>query len=128
MGARAQRKQRKIYNTFDTLNFFSDDTDWDQMKNELSQVNWEQKYTTITDPVDKLDKFAKICESIALKHTPKKKIAKLAGKSKIPRDRKILMRRRRKVVNQLAKHQTPTLRRKLSRELIEIEMKLQDSF
>ena len=126
--ARAQRKQRKFYNTFDTLNFFSDDTDWDQMKNELSQVNWEQKYTTITDPVDKLDKYAKICESIAVKHTPKKKIAKLAGKSKIPRDRKILMRRRRKVVNQLAKHQTPTLRRKLSRELIEIEMKLQDSF
>ena len=113
--ARTQRKQRKFYNTFDTLNFFSDDVDWNQIKSELNQVNLQDKFSTITDPADKLDKFTKICESIAAKYTPKKKVAKVAGKSKIPRERRILMRRRRKITNQLTKHQPPTMRRKLSR-------------
>ena len=78
--ARTQRKQRKFYNTFDTLNFFSDDVDWNQIKSELNQVNLQDEFSTITDPADKLDKFTKICESIAAKHTPKKKVAKVAGK------------------------------------------------
>ena len=126
--ARTQRKQRKFYKTFDTLNFFSDDVDWNQIKSELNQVNLQDEFSAITDPADKLDKFTKICESIAAKHTPKKKVAKVPGKSRIPRKRRILMRRRRKITNQIAKHQQPTMRKKLSRELIDIEMKLQDSF
>ena len=126
--SRAQRNHRKTYNTFDTLNLFSDEVDWDQIKHEIDQVNWQEEFTDLNDPALKLGKFTQVCESIAARHAPKKKVSKNPGKSKIPHDRKILMRRRMKVTKQLSKYPTPTLRRKLSKELIDIEMKLQDSF
>ena len=46
----------------------------------------------------------------------------------VPRDRRILMRRRRKIAKQLANSPAPSKKCKLENELIEIEDKLQASF
>ena len=126
--SRTQRKHRKVYNKFDTLNFFSEDTDWNMLRMELSEVNWDQEFDSLNDPSLELDKFTAICENISTKHVPSRKKPDLKGKSRVPRDRRILMRRRNKVSKQLSKKQPPSMRKKLTNELFEIELKLQDSF
>ena len=126
--ARAQKKHTKFHNTFASLNFFSEDVNWDQIKHDLQCVDWEAEFSIANDPANKIDIFTKLCEDIAVKHTPKKKVAKSLGRSKIPRERKVLMRRRTKVVKQLSKQQPPAMRNNLTSELVDIELKLQDSF
>ena len=124
--ARAQKKHIKFHNTFASLNFFSEDVNWDQIKHDLQCVDWEAKFSIANDLVNKIDIFTKLCKDIAVKHTPKKKVAKSLGRSKIPRERKVLMRRRTKVVKQLSKQQPPAMRNNLTSELVDIELKLQD--
>ena len=60
-------------------------------------------------------------------NAPKKKLGQ-SNKRSIPRDRKILMRRRKKVVKQFATAQSPSRKNKLDSELVDIEKKLQDSY
>ena len=71
--------------------------------------------------------FIKLCEETAKTHVPPRRSA-VKKKHKIPRDRRILMRRRSKVNKQLQKQQPPSKKKQLTKELVEIELKLQDSF
>ena len=123
---RAKKSIRKSYNLFDSLNFFNDEVNWDQIKQELQQQDWDTVFENL-QPADKLTQFTSICESIAVAHTPKRKSSN-SKRSKVPRDRRILMRRRRRITLQLAKFPAPSVTTKLNKELVEIEIKLQDSY
>ena len=125
--ARSQSTRRQFNNVFDSLNFFSEDVDWEQIKTELNDHNWNEEFSQINDPVDKLNHLIKTCELASIAHVPQKRIA-ISRKSKIPRDRRVLMRRRRKIIKRLPRAKNKSTTNKLTTELIEIEMKLQASF
>jgi hypothetical protein len=101
--------------------------DWKAINKKLSKVPWDTNFTGL-DPVAKLNSLLDTCESIMTKFVPKKKTSNVTRRNNIPRDRRILMRRRRKVVKQLSKHPTGNTNLRLNQELIAIELKLQDSY
>ena len=73
------------------------------------------------------ERFLDVCSSIAREHVPER-IVRETSSSRIPRDRRILMRRRRKVTLQLQKTTSEEKRNRLKKESIQIEMKLQASY
>ena len=117
---------RSFSNVFETLNFFSDDVDWKELEHALQQVNWSSEFEG-KDPTQKYNHFISICENTAQIHVPLKRSA-APRKSKIPRDRRILMRRRTKINKQLNKAQPPSKRQQLISELVDIELKFQESY
>ena len=98
--AKVQGQQKTFANTLDSLNFFSEDIDWSAINSELSKVSRKENLVGL-DPEDKLAMFLETCEEIMVKHVPKKKVVEISRRSNIPRERRILMRRRKKVVKQL---------------------------
>ena len=117
---------RNFFNVFSSLNFFSEDIDWDQLNTALD-INWTTELTDMA-PEEKYNHFVSTCENIAAQNVPLKRSAVQSGKPRVPRERRILMRRRTKVNKQLAKHQPPSKRRELVDELVDIELKLQESY
>lgn len=124
--SRTQRSTRTFSNTFESLNFFSDDVDWDQLSNELQRVDWSTEFDG-KDPDEQFNHLIDVCQNVSKQHVPGRRQATSSKKHAIPRDRRTLMRRRTKVTKQLAKHQPPSKRQQLTNELVEIELKLQDS-
>jgi len=123
--ARTQNCQRSFSNAFQTLNFFSDDVNWEELENSFQQIDWSSEFEN-KDLDNNYNHFVTTCENIAKLHVPLKRSV-FKRKSKIPRDRRILMRRRTKINKQLQKHQPPSKRQQLVRELVDIELKFQES-
>ena len=112
--------------TFDTLNFFSEDVKWDELQEDLDKVNWTEDFKSL-DPSRMFNRLIETCTEISKKHVPIRKSTN-TKKSRIPRSRRILMRRRCKVNKQLGSDIPETRRRKLTAESQDIERKLQDSY
>ena len=123
----AANKKQYSYTGFEKHNFLSEDVNWDKIMHELKLVKWSAEFKGLK-PSAMLEKFTLICEQIALKYVPKKPSFKFRKSPPLPRDRKILMRRRRKITSHLNTNITSTRRVKLRDELIEIEKKLQLSY
>ena len=113
---------------FDSLNFHSDEADWEGLDKSLKNVNWEELGNL--EPEKSLDKFIKACAERSAVFIPKRKDSGPVKKkaSRIPRTRRILMRRRTKVNEHLTKPLTETQQNKFTAELIDIEKKLQESY
>lgn len=111
---------------FDTLNFMSDDVDWDSLERELHSFDWDSAFS-LMNPNQMLHSFLETCCSISQKHVPLRKQSDRKV-SKIPRARRILMRRRCKVNKQLANAPSDHKRPKLIAETKDIERKLQKSY
>ena len=126
LAAKMQKNEKIFHTTFDRLNFFSEDIDWIPIKRELVYTNWQREFKGL-DPTLMLKKFIHICESICVKYVPERK-TKYSKKQMVPKDRRILIRRRRKINNQLNSNISLPRHQKLSRELVEIEKKLQSSY
>ena len=90
---------------FRHLNFFSEDINWDAILLRLSQHNWVQELQGLNVEA-MLAKFSSVCLNIAKEFTPLKKHV-LGSNPKnrrfIPRHRRILMRKRRRLKVQLVK-------------------------
>ena len=112
---------------FDSLNFMSEEVNWEDLERELRDHDWESSLTG-EEPTDMLLNFTNICAQTAKKYVPERKKARNNKLHKIPRTRRILMRRRTKVNKQLASRITDTRRNKLNAEAVEIEKKLQHSY
>ena len=112
--------------TFDTLNFFSEDANWNEVQNDLSKVNWGDEFKSL-DPGQMLNRLIETCTEVAKKHVPLRK-SNGKKKSKIPRIRRILMRRRSKVNKQLCSNISDARKNKLKAESQDIEKKLQESY
>ena len=80
-------------------------------------------------PHDMLRRFIDICLNTSAKHVPvKRRSAGLRSSSRIPRNRKNLMRRMRRIAVQLQKVTFENRRKKLMTEARDIEKKLQKSY
>ena len=112
--------------TFDALNFFSEEVDWTEIQEDLSKVNWNMNFSCLS-PSEMFSKLIEKCTEISKKHVPERK-SNRKKKSRIPRTRRTLMRRRSKVNKQLCSNVSDSRRIKLETEAQDIERKLQESY
>ena len=113
---------------FDNFNFFSENTDWVNIEKELAQQDWNLEFRAL-NPKQMLLKFMEICKSVTAKYVPaKNKNASAQRKSHIPRDRKNLMRKRRRINVQLGKTTSEARRKKLKVEARQVEKELIKSY
>ena len=113
---------------FDNFNFFNENTDWLRIDHELAQQDWEMEFRAL-NPRQMLSKFLAICKAISSKYAPiRKKDISAQRKSQIPRDRKNLMRKRRRINVQLRKATNEARQNKLKSEAREVEKKLIKSY
>ena len=110
------------------MNSFSEDTDWSGLEHELKQQDWVSEFRSL-DPQQMLDKFLEVCTAVSLKYVPIRKIdGSSKSKSQIPRERKNLMRKRRRINLQLRKTASEARRKKLKMEATEVERQLLKSY
>ena len=113
---------------FKNFNFFSEDTNWWKINYELGQHNWELEFRA-SNPQQMLSKLQEVCEFLAAKYVPSRtKSSTSQRKSYIPRDRKNLMRKRRRINVQLRKTTTEARRNKLKQEARKVEKELTKSY
>jgi len=115
--------------SFESLNFFSEDINWDEMNSKLSEHPWEDELSHLDHPA-MITKFIDICYQICKKYVPiKKSRVTKSNRMRIPRHRRILMRRRTKVQKHLQKKRLSIKRRnKLKHELTDIELSLKSDY
>ena len=112
--------------TFRDYNFFSEELDWGSLNSLIQDHNWLFEFRGCTAE-DMLQKFYSVVLSLVFDHVLlRRKTQK--SRSTIPRDRRILMRTRRRINVQLAKSPVPKRREALMRRRIEIEKSLQRSY
>ena len=81
---------------FDCLNFHSNDIDWDGMSKAIIQLVNDRDLNDL-QPNERLSAFMKIFTEVAFQFVPAKKTSRNGSFTKIPRERRILMRKRRKL-------------------------------
>lgn len=112
---------------FDTLNLFSEETNWINIENSLVQVDWAAALHGL-EPVEMTEKLINECAHLAKDNAPLKPKQNDGKTTHIPRHRKILMRKRTKIENKYSREQNATRRKKHNLELIAIEKALQKSY
>ena len=84
----------------DNLNFHSNDINWKAMSSEL-QSRLANENLEELPPNERLDALMKVLIEVAYKFVPAKKSSRRGNHSKIPRDRRILMKKRRKLIGRM---------------------------
>ena len=110
----------------DNLNFYSNDIKWDEMSAEITRRFDSEDLSTLP-PTEHLGKLMAILIEVAYKFVPVKKSARRGASTKIPRERRILMRKRRRLMNQLEKSPTDSKKEKIKEKLVQIEILIQKS-
>ena len=108
---------------FNSLNFHHMNVEWNKLNQELLELRWEEEFQSenVSENLEKLNKhLLRICA----KYVPKK--GEFKRKSKIPRDRRIIMRKRARMSKQII---CANARRKskLEKKLEVLEFKLIES-
>ena len=106
------------------MNFHSDKIDWDQVNLELENIDWQHKLSDLP-PEQMLAVIIDATYNVTKNHVPQKSVNK--NKHIIPRDRRILMRRRARINKRIQNMKSPSRKEKLLHELISIEKQLQKS-
>ena len=109
----------------DNLNFHSNDINWEEMSTTITNMVNAEDFSHLS-PNDHLERLMKILIDVAYKFVPAKKSAK-QGNTKIPRHRRILMRKRRKLFDKLNQETSEPKRASLRSKLVKIELLLQKS-
>ena len=106
------------------LNFYSKNIDWDKLNEELSRIDWTTEVGNTNKPSEVLKSLLSVLLSICRKHVP----AKVWQKRKvyIPRYRRVLMRKRRKLRSKY-KQAKLAQKEKLLKEMEITEAKLLES-
>lgn len=109
------------------FNFFDENINWDDVNNAFSNVDWENDLKDLD--VDAMVKhFIDVVEKVCNDLVPLKPPTASKNKSKIPRNRKLLMRRRRKLNIKLQQpNLSSTKRNSLTNALINIEKTILES-
>lgn len=110
----------------DNLNFHSNEIDWETLSAEL-KTHLDDANLEILPPNERLDQFMKILVDQAYKHVPAKRSARNGPLTKIPRERRILMRKRRKLTAKFGTATSEKSKTKVRDKLIQIEIMLQKS-
>ena len=112
---------------FDQLNFFSEKIDWKKMNEELQRFDWRGEFRGLP-PEEMLAGFLYNCFSVCEKYIPQKRKTFKSTPSKIPRDRKMLMRNRKRKLNAITKVRSSSRKAKLLDEVRTIEKSLKSSY
>ena len=110
---------------FDQLNFHDESINWSLLCEELQTIDWdcEFKDLNLDEIAVKLNQLSLNC---AIKYVPLKKSSQKGNR--IPRERRLLMARRRRINKRLLRLTSPSNKASLRAELVEIEKKLQKSY
>ena len=111
----------------DKLNFFSDEIKWDVVSAEITAIEWDAELQNQL-PDQMLDKIMMIIISICERHIPIKKSVQKSSMSKIPRDRRNLMRKRKRLNDKLKSDTSSIRRSNIEAKLTNIEIQLQQSY
>ena len=112
---------------FDQINLHRNDTNWTQIKTTLASANWTELFENCTVS-EMLQKFVSTCEEAAYENAPRRRYSPRYGAKKIPRDRKILMKKRTRFRKQYKSARTVARKNASMEKLIDVERKLQDSY
>ena len=121
--------QPKLKTSFRDLNFFSEDINWEVLNQSFESHNWTHEFRRCT-PDRMMSKFCDTVLDIASDHVPLRRSKNTVSgtRNKIPRERRTLMRTRRRINIQLSKSISETKRNNLKTKRIEIEKSLQHSY
>jgi len=110
-----------------TLNFQSDRINWDTAKTAFNNVDWEIELSELS-PSDTVNKILDISYTLSVNHIPETKTRTTKNKQNcIPRDRKILMAKKRRLQKQHQRITSPTTKTRIWKELVQIEKSLHKS-
>ena len=113
---------------FDSLNFFNDDTDWQGLENELQSHDWAREFRSLT-PEQMYIRLVKVTFDMSKDYVPRKaRCMNRRSTSKIPRERRNLMRRRGRIHKQLQNVKSDIRQLSLRNEARDIEKKLKKSY
>ena len=121
-----EEEQTPLLSPFDSLNFFSNDIEWEKMSDELLN-RFKDEELSILSPNDHLRKVMEVLIDVAYKHIPTKRTARKGSHTRIPRERRILMRKRRKLMEKLSQSTTEMKKESIKNKLVKIELLLQKS-
>ena len=103
-----------------SLNFWSPNIDWNKMKTEFLTCNWNE-FLDAPDIDSMAESLLRCIEEICLKYVPYKVDRK---KSNIPRDRRVLMRKRKKLRSKLLSGRNIRVIENIEKKLEDIEKEL----
>ena len=112
---------------FDSVNLYSEKTDWTKIKTEIANKDWQSDFEN-KSPDEMLHSLIDTCEQIVVAHAPKRKRKSKAIRSPVPRQRKILMRKRTRLRKQYQKASSATRKTSTQKMLENVERQLQDSY
>ncbi|KAK3881146.1 hypothetical protein Pcinc_014394 [Petrolisthes cinctipes] len=97
--------------SFSTMNFFSENMDWTSMNNAITIVNWNQELKDMTT-IEMYDFIIEKLLFICSRFVPERKVHRRI--SNIPRDRKILVRKRTKLAERILHREDSRIKEQLS--------------
>ena len=113
-------------NPLQIYNFFSESTKWDDIYAELANYDWNREFRNEL-PHYSLNKCLTVCLEIIENYVPKRYNYDNKKIRRIPRERRILMRKRSKLKAQYLKATLPTKSLRIREKLLNIEKQLQRS-
>ena len=121
---RIEKRNQQDSTKFDEVNLLSEKTDWETIRNTLETVDWNHQFENLST-TEMIESLTELCSEVAIRNAPKRR---RKGKPRVPRERRILMRKRTKLRKRLHPSMNQDRRSSVERQLIEIERKLQDSY
>ena len=117
---------KNLNSDFDKFNFYSEKIDWNNINKDLGKIDWINALENLKSNCEHQYKFIlDECAAVVEKHIPTKEPIKKSHT--IPRERRILMRKRRKLIKRLTKTFINTQQNKIKEKLINIELELLNS-
>ena len=120
-----ERKPERV-SPLDNLNFHSNDINWEAVSEKL-KIQLDNADLDSLPPNERLDQLMKILVEVAYELIPAKKSCRKGPHTKIPRERRILMRKRRKLIQKYSATSSDNHKEKIRKKLIQIEITLQKS-
>ena len=125
------RDQDNATTDFNSLNFFDEDINWDALSDDLSEYNWSREFRGLST-TEMMDRFLSVCLDIVKKWVPPRKHNHASQtkhrRSKIPKQRRSLMRRRTALKKRYVAARSDASRKSLMQKLVFIEKELQKSY
>ena len=112
-------------NSFDKRNFMSKQTNWDDIRSEIGSRDWDHLFEN-QSVTRMFEILIEVCATATSNHCPLKR--RIKRRNPIPRQRRVLMRRRTKLRKALSRESAEPRRSKIMSQLIQIEKDLQESY
>ena len=115
--------QRPLLSPLDNLNFHSNDIQWEEMSAAILN-RFDSEDLSSLPPNEHLAQLTKILIEIAYKFVPARRLAQRGSQTQIPRERRILMRKRRKLTEKFNNSPSEERKERLRNKLVQIELLL----